>query len=209
MYWQRFQLLKEKHEIAKGVLSSFSPIARFPAGISVFHYFATNIKVLNAVEDAMNIAKQERSDDVRVTMLPLVFLHSNPQLNKPGKKTTPIHIALDKQSPISFDTMFSLLVHQNKVCITPQLLDVLETVINSQSQSVLDFFENSFYITDQYAGLRALEWEDRSSEEKITATSSAYLTDVFMQSLVAKKNDDDEELEEEMDENFLDMLGVS
>ena len=43
-------------------------------------------------------------------MLPLVFLHSNPMLNKPGKKTTPIHIALDKQSPISFETMFSLLV---------------------------------------------------------------------------------------------------
>ena len=111
MYWERFQLLKEKHEISKGVLSSFSPIARFPAGISVFHNFATNIKVLNAVEDAMTIAKQERSDDVRVNMLPLVFLHSNPMLNKPGKKTTPIHIALDKQSPISFETMFSLLVN--------------------------------------------------------------------------------------------------
>lgn len=37
LYWERFQLLKEKHEIAKGHLSSFSPIARFPKGISVFH----------------------------------------------------------------------------------------------------------------------------------------------------------------------------
>lgn len=44
----------------------------------------------------MQIALQERTDDVRVNMLPLVFLHSNPALNKPGKKTTPIHIALDK-----------------------------------------------------------------------------------------------------------------
>jgi len=44
----------------------------------------------------MNQAKQLRSDDVRVNMLPLVFLHSNPMINKPGKKTTPIHIALDK-----------------------------------------------------------------------------------------------------------------
>ena len=49
LYWERFGLLKEKHEISKGVLTSFSPIARFPAGISVFHYFATNFKVLNAV----------------------------------------------------------------------------------------------------------------------------------------------------------------
>lgn len=44
----------------------------------------------------MQIALQERTDDSRVNMLPLVFLHSNPALNKPGKKTTPIHIALDK-----------------------------------------------------------------------------------------------------------------
>lgn len=141
-------------------------------------------------------------------MLPLVFLHSNPQLNKPGKKTTPIHIALDKQSPISFETMFSLLVHQRKVCVTSQLLDVLETVINSQSQSVIDFFENSFYITDQYAGLRALEWEDMSSEEKITATASAYLTDEYMQSLVASKTEDeDEELDlEEEEPSFLKQL---
>lgn len=86
--------------------------------------------------------------DPRVNMLPMVFLHSNPQLNKPGKKTTPIHIALDKQSPISFDTMFAMLVNQTKICVTSQLLDVLETIISSQSQSVLDFFENSFYITD-------------------------------------------------------------
>jgi len=88
--------------------------------------------------------------------------------------------------------MFSLLVNQHKVCVTSQLLDILEAIINSQSQSVLDFFENSFYITDQYAGLRALEWEDMSSEEKITATSCAYLTDEFMQSLVANKSNNDD-----------------
>jgi len=110
LYWERFDKLKEKHEIQKGLLSTFSPIARFPAGISIFHYHATNIKVLNAVQDAMTIALQERSDDTRVTMLPLVFLHSDPKLNKPGKKTTPIHIALDKQSPISFETMIELLI---------------------------------------------------------------------------------------------------
>ena len=112
-------------------------------------------------------------------MLPLVFLHSNPALNPPGKKTTPIHIALDKQSPIAFETMFELLVDQRKVCVTSQLLDVLDPIINSSSQSVLDFFNNCFYITDQYDGLRALEWEEEG-EELICATSSAYMTDAFL-----------------------------
>lgn len=96
MYWERFQVNKDKHEISKGVMTTFSPIARFPNGISVFHYFATNTTVLNTVEDSMTMAKQNRTDDVRVHMLPLAFLHSNPRLNEPGKKTTPIHIALDK-----------------------------------------------------------------------------------------------------------------
>lgn len=96
MYWERFQVNKDKHEISKGVMTTFSPIARFPNGISVFHYFATNTTVLNTVEDTMTMAKQNRTDDVRVNMLPLAFLHSNPRLNEPGKKTTPIHIALDK-----------------------------------------------------------------------------------------------------------------
>lgn len=49
LYWERFQTQKDKHEISKGVLSSFSPIARFPQGISVFHHFATNTKVINTV----------------------------------------------------------------------------------------------------------------------------------------------------------------
>ncbi len=96
MYWERFQVNKDKHEISKGVMTTFSPIARFPNGISVFHYFATNTTVLNKVLDTMTMAKQNRTDDVRVNMLTLAFLHSNPRLNEPGKKTTPIHIALDK-----------------------------------------------------------------------------------------------------------------
>ena len=74
---------------------------------------------------------------------------------------------------------------------------MLESLINSPSQSVLDFFENSFLITDQYAGLRALEWEDPYSEELITATSCAYLTDEFMQSLVSRKKTAAEEAENE------------
>ena len=68
--------------------------------------FATDVKVLDAVRDAFIDSKREGSDDSRIKILPLVFLHSNPELNKKGQKTTPIHIALDKQSPVAFDTMF-------------------------------------------------------------------------------------------------------
>jgi len=74
---------------------------------------------------------------------------------------------------------------------------VLEVIINSKSQAVLDFFNNSFFVTDQYNGLRALEWDDPNSEEMILATSCAYLTDQYMQSLVSKKDLNGEEEAEE------------
>ena len=38
-------------------------------------------------------------------------------------------------------------------------------------------------MTDQYAGLRALEWEEES-EEKICAAASTFITDEYLQSLV-------------------------
>ena len=118
LYWERYQYLRDLHEIHKGIVSNFSPIARFPQGSSVFHMFATDVKLLSAVKETFVQQMRERTDDSRIKMIPLVFLHSNPALNKPGMKTTPIHIALDKQSPVAFETMFQLLVDQKRVCIT-------------------------------------------------------------------------------------------
>jgi hypothetical protein len=94
-----------------------------------------------------------------------------------------------------------MLVEQHKVCATSQLLDMLDTIIDSSSQSVLDFFDQSFYITDQFSGLRALEWEDPDSEEKIVAISTAYLTDEFMQSLVSSN---EIEMEADKEEEYFD-----
>ena len=147
LYWERFQKIKSKHEVSKGVITTFSPFARFPKGISIFHHFATNTKLLNVVDDAIQIQKQAQTTDQRILMLPLLFLHSNPALNPPGKKTTPIHIALEKKSPVAFATMFDLLVDQTKASISSQLLDVLEPIINSTSPGVLDFFNKSFFVT--------------------------------------------------------------
>ena len=81
-------------------------------------------------------------------MLPLMFLHSDPYRNKPGHKTTPVHIALDKESPMSFELMLGLLKGQKKVSVTAQLLDRLEDIINSGSTVVNEFFDECFFVTD-------------------------------------------------------------
>ena len=116
--------------------------------------YATNVKVLEAINNSINTAKQAsgNADDPRINMLALMFLHSDPSRNKPGQKTTPLHLALDKQSPLSFEIMLNLLKNQRKVSVTAQLLDRLEDIINSKSTVVNEFFDECFFVTDQFDG---------------------------------------------------------
>ena len=76
--------------------------------------------------------------------------------------------------------------------------------MNTESPAVLSFFNDGFLITDQFSGLRALEWEDADTEEKIVAIPTAYLTDEFMQSLVSSAEPEMELKEEQYydDEEF-------
>jgi hypothetical protein len=50
-YWVRFEQSRDQHELHRGKITSISPVARYPDGISVFHTFATNVKVLDAVNN--------------------------------------------------------------------------------------------------------------------------------------------------------------
>ena len=60
-------------------------------------------------------------------------------------------------------------------------------IINTKSKAVFDFFEKSFYVTDQFDGLRAFYWDDQLSDEMTVAIPSAYLMDEVLQKLVSDK----------------------
>jgi hypothetical protein len=121
-YWKRYEEKKESHELEKyGKISRMSPFARYPKGISIFHVFATEVKVLEAVYD--KLVQGADPDDSRLTMLPLMFLHRSrgKQINdkkQPQPLQSPVHIALEKQSPRSFEIMMTLLKDQKQVCVT-------------------------------------------------------------------------------------------
>ena len=129
-------------------------------------------------------------------MLPLVFLHSDPKRNQPGVKTTPLHLALDKQSPLAFDIMLGLLSEQTKVCVTQHLLDRLGDIVDIESKVVLDFFNNCFFATDQFCEPMAIEWDDDDTEQLFVNVPTSYLTKEFIQSF-APGGDADEPEEEE------------
>ena len=51
VYWARFQQSQDDHELTRGRISKMSPLVRYPTGISVFHMYATNLHVLQSVEN--------------------------------------------------------------------------------------------------------------------------------------------------------------
>lgn len=109
VYWDRFQHDKVHHELSKGKVTSFSPIAKFPKGISIFHYYATNEQVIKTFREAMELALNEKKDDKRISLMPLMFLHKHPVPNKAGHRVTPMQVAIEKQSPACFESMLAML----------------------------------------------------------------------------------------------------
>jgi hypothetical protein len=159
LYWERFQNNKANHELSRGKVTTFSPIARFPRGMSIFHYYATNQQVIKTFEEAMNLAMQEKgNDDKRIKMMPLMFLHRHPIPNKQGHRITPLHVAIEKQSPQCFEVMLQLLEEQTSVNVTNALLSRLDDVINAGSPAVNALLDNSYRITEQLDGPRPLMW---------------------------------------------------
>ena len=214
-YWVRYEQSRDQHELQRGRITQISPIARFPDGISVFHTFATNVKVLDAINNFISQQKHlaANQEDARIHMLPLMFLHSDPGRNKGGGKTTPLHLALDKQSPMAFEIMLSLLKDHTKVCVTSQLLDRLEDIIAQNSPVVNEFFDQSFFITDQFSGAQALDWTigDDKDEHYVNVPSS-FLTRETLQKLVqgpagVKAEGEEDDPDSLRDNNFLALLG--
>lgn len=98
VYWERYQTSKTSHELFKNKVSTFSPISRFPNGISIFHFYATNLQLINTFANVYELERGVKKDDKRIELFPLIFLHKEPKPNKQGLRATPLSIALQKQS---------------------------------------------------------------------------------------------------------------
>lgn len=70
--------------------------------------------------------------------------------------------------------------------------------MNSGSETVNEFFDNAFFINEQFAASKALKWKGEENE-KICAVPSAYLIDSEIQKYIIseKEMQEEEELEQE------------
>jgi len=96
IYWERFQIDKQNHELTRGKVSTFAPISRFPKGISLFHKYATTHQVIKTFANAYELERAAKLNDKRVSMFPLIFLHQHPIPNKQRRRNTPLEIAVEK-----------------------------------------------------------------------------------------------------------------
>lgn len=112
---------------------------RFPGGVSLFHQFALNVKLLTSVRDALETLTHEQPDEPAIKLLALIVLYKNNYINRHGKSLTPLHVALEAKSPQAFNIMLEFLVDQTKVSVTHLLLDKLEEIVEMNSPVLLDF----------------------------------------------------------------------
>jgi len=62
MYWKRFEELRKKHELYLNGKIEWNKILRYPQGISIFHIFSTNIKLLESFNNSLEVLKKEHPD---------------------------------------------------------------------------------------------------------------------------------------------------
>ena len=93
--------------------------------------------MLSTIRDHIEMIRNDRPTDQRGVLLPLAVLHRQTGYNAKGFKfPTALHVAIDQQSPACFDVMLEMLFTTKKVFITSQLVDKLDDIINSGSETV-------------------------------------------------------------------------
>lgn len=84
--------------------------------------------------------------------------------------------------------MLGMLQETKKAFITQQLVDKLDDIVNNGSETVNQFFDNAFFINEQFSASKALKWHG-DADEKIVAVPSAFLTDDELQKCILMKED--------------------
>jgi hypothetical protein len=108
-------------------------------GVSLFHYFAENVDVIEMIHDKFKLAEENGLlTDADINM-PLVILH--PDQN--GK--TALETAILNERPKSFELMINLLEPFGNYCLSKMMLSVFPHMIKQGSNMIVKFFGSGVY----------------------------------------------------------------
>jgi hypothetical protein len=111
------------------------------------HYYSSDVKILTEIANGIqNFVRENEADPLSksLKLLPIV----RPIFTHNGIRQTAIHIAFEKQVLQSQDVMMNLITGDKNVSATRLFGDIIDTLINSDSDAVLEFFHKSFIVTD-------------------------------------------------------------
>lgn len=85
-------------------------------------------------------------------------------LNPDPDDKTALKLAIEQQSPRSFEVMVEMLKGFPELCLSRMMLKALGLIFSSQSISVLNFFEQSFFRPPQMEIEQFIPWNNELKE---------------------------------------------
>lgn len=133
---------------------------------SLFHYFAAKPHVIQLIYDLYESEKSFRELKPAEQYLPLQIL--NPDLE--GKSA--LYRAVSQQSIYSFELMVQMLKGFDNMCVTKMMLKSLSLIFQSDKDSMLDFFDQLWYIPPQMQIEQFVPWDDEIDLIKFSSHTS-------------------------------------
>ena len=109
------------------------------SGHSLFHYFASRPEVIELIAEIHHKEEDLRELSVQEQSLALQILNPDPN------DKTALKLAIDQQSPHSFEVMVEMLKGFPNLCLSRMMLRTLGLLLSSEQINVLNFFEQSWF----------------------------------------------------------------
>ena len=146
------------------------------SGVSLFHYFAAQSEIIQAMFDMIDLESQGRELTRTEKTLPLQCI------NPDNDNKTALYLSIKGQSPKSFEIMIQGLEGFTDICITKMILKSFALLLRSDNPDVIKFFDSCLYIPPQMQIEQFVPWND--GDEQIVFTCH---TSVISQKLLIQK----------------------
>ena len=165
LLWKGINAVGETPELVD-LLSNIDSLNHSFGGVSLFHYFAKDAKIIQVINNKM--LKESSSGELSRTERTLPLQIVNP--DNEGK--TALYRAVANQSLRSFELMIEMMKDNSNLCITKTILNSLTLILLNEQESVVNFFEGAFYQPPQMKIDWFVPWNENDEEFVFTSHTS-------------------------------------
>ena len=138
-------------------------------GASLFHYFAASSEIIEIIIRKIAMESSIRELSASDKMLPLQILNPN------NEGRTALYLAIQSQSPKSFELMIESLTGFKDICTTKMMLKSLALVVSNECEKVINFFDESFFQPPQMRIEQFVPWKE-DLDQAVFASHTAVIS---------------------------------